>query len=68
MRSHHVHNSVWSSDSHLPHSGFHDSCHSFALIYTLVRGNKYLELKNSWGARAPLNLELLASNFPMYVQ
>ena len=30
--------------------------------------NKYFELKNSWGARAPLNLELLASNFPMYVQ
>ena len=29
--------------------------------------NKYFELKNSWGARAPLNLELLASNFPMYV-
>ena len=24
--------------------------------------NKYFELKNSWGARAPLNLELLASN------
>ena len=30
--------------------------------------NKYFELKNSWGARAPLNLKLLASNFPMYVQ
>ena len=30
--------------------------------------NKYFELKNSWGVRAPLNLELLASNFPMYVQ
>ena len=33
-----------------------------------IYSNKYFELKNSWGARAPLNLELLASNFPMYVQ
>ena len=33
-----------------------------------IKNNKYFELKNLWGARAPLNLELLASNFPMYVQ
>ena len=34
----------------------------------ILQLNKYFELKNSWGARAPLNLELLASNYPIYVQ
>ena len=50
------------------HTCKHGIVHVHSVWGGLTDRNKYFKLKNSWGARAPLNLELLASNFPMYVQ
>ena len=57
----------------LPQFTHYINIHTYIPTYHRKHNNediqhKYFELKNSWGARAPLNLELLASNFPMYVQ